>query len=140
MIRRLERQDIQQTMRIWLESNIETHYFVPKDYWISNYEYVKGQLLEADVYLYEQEHEIQGFAGMIQNYLAGIFVLKNCRSMGIGQRLIQYIKNKYPSFSLHVYQKNRRAVDFYLREGLKIVSQGVEEDTNEADYVMEWNS
>ena len=57
----------------------------------------------------------------MDDYLAGIFVDKKCRSMGIGKGLLDCIKKNYPVFSLNVYQKNRRAVDFYLREGLVVL-------------------
>ncbi len=138
MIRKLQPSDIEQTMQIWLAGNLEAHHFVSKEYWITNYESVKEQLLQADVYVYAQGQEIQGFVGMSQTYLAGIFVLKTCRSKGIGRKLIQFIKQNYPTFSLHVFQKNKRAVDFYLREGLQIVTHGVDKDTKEADYLMKW--
>lgn len=139
MIRKFEAKDAERVMQIWLESNIETHNFVPSDYWLSKYKSVKEQLLQADVYVYKQDREIQGFVGMMDNYLAGIFVDKNCRSMGIGKSLLERIKRNYAAFSLNVYQKNGRAVDFYLREGLSVISKGLEEDTGEADYTMEWN-
>ncbi len=109
------------------------------DYWLSNYQSVQKQLLQADIFVYEQDEEIQGFVGMTDDYLAGIFVDKKCRSMGIGKELLECVKQNYPVFSLNVYQKNRRAVDFYLREGLSIISKGIDEDTSEADYTMVWN-
>lgn len=97
------------------------------------------QVMQADIYVYEQNRSIKGFVGMMGNYLAGIFVADPCRSMGIGKDLLGYIKKIRPGFSLHVYQKNQRAVDFYLREGLSIVSRGIDEHTAEADYTMVWN-
>lgn len=139
MIRRFETKDTGQVMQIWLESNLETHDFVPSEYWRSQYQSVHEQLLQADIYVYEQDKKVHGFAGMTGDYLAGIFVDKKYRSMGIGKDLLAYVKKNYPAFSLNVYQKNRRAVDFYLREGLSVVSQGIDEDTAEADYTMEWN-
>ena len=75
---------------------------------------------------------------MTDDYLAGIFVDKKYRSMGIGKALLECIKKVYPAFSLNVYQKNQHAVDFYLRENLTIVSTGVDEDTAEDDYTMVW--
>lgn len=75
---------------------------------------------------------------MVDDYLAGIFVDKKYRSMGIGKELLECAKKKYPAFSLNVYQKNQRAVDFYLREGLSIVSKEIDEDTEEPEYTMEW--
>lgn len=139
MIRKFETKDTERVMQIWLEVNMEAHDFVPSDYWLSQYQSVQEQLLQADIYVYEQDKEIQGFVGMMDDYLAGIFVDKKCRSMGIGKGLLECVKKNYPAFSLNVYQKNRRAVDFYLREGLFIVSKGVDENTAETDYIMAWN-
>lgn len=139
MIRKFEREDTLQVMQIWLEGNIETHDFIRKDYWVSHCSLVQEQLLQADIYVYEQDKNIQGFVGMTGDYLAGIFVDKKHRSMGIGKSLLEYIKKNYPEFSLNVYQKNRRAVNFYLREGLFIDSKGVDEDTGETDYTMRWD-
>lgn len=139
MIRKFEMKDIKQVMQIWLDVNMDAHNFVQGDYWLSNYQSVQKQLLQADIFVYEQDEEIQGFVGMTDDYLAGIFVDKKCRSMGIGKELLECVKQNYPVFSLNVYQKNRRAVDFYLREGLFIISKGIDEDTSEADYTMVWN-
>lgn len=138
MIRKFEMKDTKRVMQIWLEANLEAHDFVPSDYWLSQYQSVQEQLLSADIYVYEQDNEIQGFVGMTDDYLAGIFVDKKYRSMGIGKGLLDYVKKIYPAFSLNVYQKNQRAVDFYLRENLTIVSTGVDEDTAEADYTVVW--
>ena len=139
MIRKFEMKDTKRVMQIWLDVNMDAHNFVQDDYWLSNYQSVQKQLLQADIFVYEQDEEIQGFVGMTDDYLAGIFVDKKCRSMGIGKELLECVKQNYPVFSLNVYQKNRRAVDFYLREGLSIISKGIDEDTSEADYTMVWN-
>lgn len=139
MIRKFEKKDTERVMQIWLEVNIETHDFVPSKYWLSQYQSVQKQILQADIYVYEQDKEIQGFVGMMDDYLAGIFVDKKCRSMGIGKSLLECVKKNYPAFSLNVYQKNCRAVNFYLREGLSIVSKEIDEDTGETDYTMAWN-
>lgn len=138
MIRKFEKKDTKRVMEIWLEANLEVHDFVPSDYWLSQYQSVQEQLLPADIYVCEQDNEIQGFVGMVDDYLAGIFVDKKYRSMGIGKGLLECVKKIYPAFSLNVYQKNQRAVDFYLREKLTIVSTGVDENTAEADYTMVW--
>lgn len=139
MIRKFETKDMERVLQIWLEANIETHDFVPGNYWLSQYPLVREQLLQADIYVYEQDGEIQGFVGMMGDYLAGIFVDKKFRSMGIGKGLLECVKKNYPVFSLNVYQKNRRAVDFYLREGLSVASKGIDEGTAEMDYAMAWN-
>lgn len=138
MIRRLNRCDMGQVMQIWLNGNIEAHSFVPQEYWESNLAMVREQLLQAEVFVYEENGAVLGFVGMQGNYLAGIFVEKSARSMGVGKQLLDYIKRIHPVFCLNVYQKNRRAVAFYQREGLIISAEGVDEGTGKLEYTMEW--
>lgn len=139
MIRKFEINDTEQVMQLWLTVNTEVHDFIPADYWISKYHQVQEQILLADIYVSVQDQMIQGFAGMTGDYLAGIFIGNKFRSKGIGKSLLEYIKADHPSFSLNVYQKNQRAVNFYLREGLFMVSEGTDADTEEADYTMMWS-
>lgn len=65
-------------------------------------------------------------------------VEKAYRSMGIGKQLLDYVKDVHPYFSLQVYKENRRAAEFYIREGLTIASEEVDEDTGNAEYAMVW--
>ncbi|MEJ8734016.1 N-acetyltransferase [Mediterraneibacter sp. ICN-202921] len=138
MIREYRQNDTESIMRIWLEGNREAHAFIPAEYWHSHYAQTKKALTEADLFLYEKEQQICGFAGMTGEYLAGIFVRKDCRCAGIGKKLLDKIKQKYPSVTLHVYQKNRRAQEFYLREGFRIILEEIDEETKEAEYKMNW--
>lgn len=138
MIRTFQQIDTEPVMQIWLNGNIEAHGFVPQTYWLSNYAAVRDQLMQAEIFVYTEEERICGFIGIIEGYIAGIFVDAEYRSKGIGGSLLQYAKTRYASLSLSVYQKNRRAVGFYFRQGFSVLSQGVDEDTNETEYTMTW--
>ena len=127
-------------MEIWLNGNLEAHAFIPREYWESNAEAVKEQLLQAEIFVCEEEGKIQGFAGLQGNYLAGIFVEAGARSKGIGRELLNCVKEAHPVFFLHVYAENERAAAFYRREGLKVVSRKTEEDTGREEYTMEWRA
>lgn len=140
MIRKFSQNDTDRIMQIWLDGNIEAHAFVPRDYWKSNIPAVREQLLLAEIYVYEMNEMIQGFVGMQGDYLAGIFVDSDVRSMGIGKKLLDYIKSIHPAFSLHVYQKNERAVAFYRREGFVVISEDLEKDTGNMEYTMIWQA
>lgn len=139
MIRALQKNDIEPVMQLWLEGNTEAHAFIPKEYWLSNYPLVQEQILQAETYLYETNGEIQGFVGLVGNYIAGIFVARQYRSRGIGRQLLDHIKKLYSSLSLGVFQKNTQAVRFYLRENFTIVSEELDEDTGEVDCMMVWS-
>lgn len=138
MIRKLQKEDIGQVMQIWLNGNVEAHPFVPKDYWRLNYEMVSEQLSEANVFVYATDKEVQGFIGLVDTYIAGIFVDKKYRSMGIGKQLLEYAKKHCSSLTLSVYQQNKRAVAFYLREGFTVNTEGIDEETGSMEYHMRW--
>lgn len=140
MIRKFQEADTRQVMQIWLNSNIDAHPFVPKEYWESNFEMVQDQLVQAEVYVYEIEKSIQGFIGIVDGYIAGIFVDKKCRSCGIGRQLLTYVKQVYPALTLGVYQKNSRAIEFYHREGFSVMSEQIDKETGEREYTMGWNA
>lgn len=140
MIRKFQEADTRQVMQIWLSSNIDAHPFVPKEYWESNFEMVQDQLVQAEVYVYEIEKSIQGFIGIVDGYIAGIFVDKKCRSCGIGRQLLTYVKQVYPALTLGVYQKNSRAIEFYHREGFSVMSEQIDKETGEREYTMGWNA
>lgn len=41
MIRKLEKNDIDVIMQIWVNENIKVHSFISKEYWKNNYNYVR---------------------------------------------------------------------------------------------------
>ncbi|MFR3131153.1 MAG: N-acetyltransferase [Blautia sp.] len=140
MIRELRKVDINKVAEIWLDTNIKTHYFISAQYWKSNFELVKELLLQATVYVYEDKQEIQGFIGLSNEYIEGIFVSAEMQSQGIGKILLNYVKGKRNKLILNVYQKNTRAISFYQREGFEIQYSGLDEATGEKDYVMAWQT
>lgn len=52
MIKELEISRIDDIMKIWIEENINAHYFISKDYWEKNYNYVKNVLPNASIFVY----------------------------------------------------------------------------------------
>ena len=138
MIRKLRKADINKVADIWLDTNIKAHYFIPAQYWKRNFDLVKELLLQATVYVYEDKQEIQGFVGLSDEYIEGIFVSAEMQSQGIGKILLNYVKGKRNNLLLNVYQKNARAISFYQREGFEIQYSGLDEVTEEKDYVMAW--
>jgi putative acetyltransferase len=139
MIRKLVKQDLDRIMQIWLASNLEAHDFVDPDYWKSNLAMVQEQLMQAEVLVYEMNGELQGFIGLVDNYIAGIFVSRNVRSMGIGRQLLEAVKATHQVLTLAVYQKNQRAIDFYQRFGFEISAKRLDEATGEVEYEMDWS-
>ena len=140
MIRKFDENDLNNVMKIWLNTNIETHCYIPDSYWKNNYEKVKESFPQAEIYVYEDAttEQVIGFIGLMGDYLAGFFVSNFFQSKGVGKELISYVKNIKSSLELSVYQKNVRAIRFYERENFVILSEGLDENTNEKEFLMKW--
>ena len=138
MIRTFCRPDLDSVAEIWLKTNLSAHGFVPEEYWQDKFLPVKEMLGKAEIYVYTDGGEIQGFIGLDGNYIAGIFVRQEAQSRGIGRELITFVKEKKPELTLHVYEKNQRAVRFYEREGFTVQSGDVDENTGEWELLMIW--
>lgn len=138
MIRRMEARDLEAVATIWLASNLEAHSFIPAEYWRGNYEAVKAALARAEVYVYEDASGVLGFVGLSGDYIEGIFVASDARSHGIGRQLLDHVKATHRCLELNVYAKNRRAVEFYQREGFELKGSGVDPNTREEDFLFFW--
>lgn len=140
MIRKLQNRDIDRVSEIWLDTNLKVHDFINEEYWKSNFAVVKDMFPNVEVYVYEEESkgEIQGFIGMQDNYIEGIFVWSEVQSNGIGKWLLDFVKDFKKPLTLHVYQKNIRAIKFYQRENFKIQNENLDENTGEKEYIMTW--
>ena len=138
MIRKFETRDLDEVMDVWLHANIESHTFIEADYWKKNYDVVRKLIPEAEVFVAEENEELQGFIGLKDTYIAGIFVKPMEQSKGIGTELLRTVMNLNDQLQLNVYKKNIRAVVFYQHRGFKIVNQETDENTSEEEYAMEW--
>lgn len=138
MIKKLKNDDLETVMKIWLNTNIEAHDFINKNYWQGNYNLVKELLPNSTVFVYEDNSLIKGFIGLTDNYIAGIFINSDCQSKGIGKALLDYVKKDYSELSLQVYKKNIRAVKFYTRENFIVQKEQIDENTGEIELVMIW--
>jgi putative acetyltransferase len=138
MIRKMNGADIPVVMEIWLETNIKAHDFISSEYWKKNYAAVGQMMQDAEIYVCEKHGEIEGFVGLADNYVAGIFVKEKYQSEGIGKALLDYVKEGKEELVLHVYEKNERAIKFYLWEGFVKVKEQIEEENQEWEYEMRW--
>ena len=138
MIRKFEKKDINDVMRIWKNENIKAHQFIEREYWENNYNYVKEILPNAEIYVYVIEENIVGFIGLDQNYIEGIFIDTNNQCNGIGTSLLNKVKEDRNTLTLSVYKKNVNAIKFYKNNNFIITSESIDKDTNEIEYIMTW--
>lgn len=140
MIRRLEKDDLEAVMRIWKSENIKAHSFISKEYWENNYNYVKENLPNAEIYVYSLKEDIMGFIGLNKNYIEGLFVDTSNQCNGIGTSLLNKAKENRNNLTLNVYKKNLNAINFYKKNGFVVIDENVDKDTDEIEYAMTWKS
>lgn len=140
MIRRLQENDIESIMKIWLETSIEAHDFINKQYWIDNYKIVKDEYIPvADTFVYEKNNEICGFISILNNnYIGALFVRCDCQNSGIGSSLINHVKYIYLKLLLNVYVDNNNAVEFYKKHNFNIIDEQLDESTNRTEFTMKY--
>ena len=141
MIRKFETRDLDAVTQIWLHGNLDAHAFISASFWTEHFEMVRDMLPQAELYVHEDKdiQQIDGFIGLTENHIEGIFVAESARSKGVGRALLEYAKSRKPRLTLSVYQKNERALAFYQREQFTVQSEGIDEDTNEAELQMLWS-
>ena len=108
MIRRLNDNNIDAVMQIWKEENIKAHNFIPKEYWEEKFNYVKSILPSAEIYVYIDKNTIEGFIGINNNYIEGIFIKEINQNKGIGTALLEKVKQLKPKLILNVYEKKEK--------------------------------
>lgn len=140
MIRNLRNDDIDIVMELWKESTMEAQSFISDEYWLENYDNVKNNYLpNSDTYVYEEDGEIKGFVSLIENiFIGGLFLKVDCQRKGIGSKIIDFLKADHDKLQLAVYDRNVRAMNFYLKSGFKITNTEIDEKTNEKEHLMEW--
>lgn len=136
MIRLAERQDLDRIMEIWLEGNLQAHDFVDPDYWTGCLQEVREAIAQADVWVWDENGRVEAFAGMVEHYLAGLFVSGTQRGKGIGGLLLEHIKEQRFPLTLHVYSRNAGAVQFYERHGFGTISEYIDLETGQPEREM----
>ena len=141
MIRQYTECDIGSVMQIWLDTNIQAHYFLSPDYWRANCDRVREMIPRAEIFVHEDDHtkQIDGFIGLNDKHIEGIFVKETMQSKGIGKQLLDYVKEVKTTLRLNVYQKNKKAIQFYLREKFIAQSENIDDNTGEKEFIMVWN-
>lgn len=136
MIRLAERQDLDRIMEIWLEGNLQAHDFVDPAYWTGCFQKVREAIAQADVWVWDENGRVEAFAGMVEHYLAGLFVSGAQRGKGIGGLLLEHIKEQRFPLTLHVYFRNAGAVRFYERHGFGTISEYIDLETGQPEREM----
>ncbi|MGG7077830.1 N-acetyltransferase [Clostridium sardiniense] len=139
------KKDIDEIMKIWVESTIKSHDFINENYWIESQDIVRNKYIPiSKTYIYKEDDIIKGFISILNNnFIGGLFVANDSQGQGIGKALIDTVKNELNGLTLNgltlnVFKENVRALKFYKREGFKIVSESIDSATLKEEILMKW--
>lgn len=140
MIRKINEDDIDIIMNIWLETNIKSHNFIDEKYWQENYNLVKNQYLPiSQTYVFDENGDIKGFISILDNnFIGALFVNLKFQNQGVGTKLIKYCQKIYNQLSLSVYKENTSAIKFYKKNNFKIISENKTSFPEHKEYEMNW--
>lgn len=136
MVEKFSIKDLDIIINIWLNGNLDAHNFINKKYFYDNLDYVKEILPKSEIYVYKEDEIIKGFIGLNNGFIEGIFIKKEYRTHGVGGELLNKAKSLYDVLSLSVYEKNKNALEFYLKRGFEIKEKNIDEDTMESELLL----
>ncbi|MDQ4429951.1 N-acetyltransferase [Yokenella regensburgei] len=133
-------EDTAPLLTLWMESTIYAHPFIEVSYWQESEPLVRDVYLPgARTWVWEEEGAVKGFVSVMDGrYVGALFVAPAFERCGIGSALLNYVKQRFSSLSLEVYQKNTRAVNFYHALGFRIEDSAWQEETRHPTWIMRW--
>ena len=140
MIRKMQKEDINRMMDIWLTAMVKAHPYVEEQYWIKHYRTVKNRFLQsAYVYVTIEDDVIIGFAAIKEDgLLTGFYIIPGCQKHHMGTKLLAYCKEQFSLLRIHVYEKNTGAAHFFRKNAFEAVDMQKNIDSNLSEYTLEW--
>ena len=134
----IDEKTLDSLLAIWLEGNLQAHSFIPKNYWLDNQVGVREGLAQARIFVKETDGKAVGFLGLVEEAIEGLFVKEQFQKQGIGEALIQRVKDEKKILTLTVYENNQGALLFYERQGFRRVRSQIDPETQQREWLMRW--
>ncbi|MFA5527124.1 MAG: N-acetyltransferase [Peptostreptococcales bacterium] len=138
MIRRFMEKDLDEVMAIWLSTTIKAHHFIDEDYWRRAEEVVRSEYIpQAVTYVYLKDEKVVGFVSILsEDTIGALFIDEKYQSRGIGSQLIDYVKTCYNLLAVSVYEKNRKALEFYKSHDFVYDYKQNDLNTGQVEFVL----
>lgn len=141
MIRQFQMKDLNAVLDIWLKTTIEAHPFIDPSYFLENYQnFQEDHLLKSQSQVYEIDGKIVGFVSIKQDMVVTtINVLKEYRHNGIGEKLMNFLVDKFHQVTVKCYLENSNALAFFHKIGFEAVSNETDEVNHKELVVLHLN-
>ena len=132
MIRKHNENDLEQIMKVWYTSSTLAHPFLNSEF----VEKVKSDMRNmyipnSETWVYEIDSTVVGFISMMDNEIAGLFVLPEYHSKGIGTKLVNFVTEFNDKLEVEVFKLNRIGRSFYNKYGFIQIKEFVHKDSGE---------
>lgn len=140
-IRPLQEADLDTVVDLWLKSSIKAHSFIEASFWEGQVNAMREVYIpSADTWVADYEGMLVGFVSLNEEMLAALFVHPFFQGNGIGKQLLKFAMEQSDSLVLSVYKENKRAMDFYRKQGFEAVQEQVDKHTGMPEVIMVWEN
>ena len=132
MIRKHTESDLEQIMKVWYASSTLAHPFLNSEF----IEKVKTDMRliyipNSETWVYEIDSIVVGFISMMGEEIAGLFVLPEYHSKGIGTKLVNFVTEFNDKLEVEVFKLNKIGRSFYNKYGFIQFKEFVHKDSGE---------
>ena len=132
MIRKHQETDLEPILDVWHQASSLAHPFLDEAFVEKATKAMREMYIpNSETWVYEEEGKIIGFISMMGNEIAGLFVLPNHQSKGIGKQMVDFISDLHEELEVEVFRKNKIGRAFYDKYGFKIIKQFTHEDSGQ---------
>ena len=140
MIRKLEKTDLAQVIKIWFDVHIKARGFVSTDLWISGEAKLKAAMDTGEVYVVTDKRTVTGFMHIDGSHILNFFVSEGRHYKKACAHLFDHAKTLSSHLILHAFQNDEDAVKVYDHAGFIKSDESTNEFTGEPEKLYEWNS
>ena len=120
MIRKYKGEDIETILNIWNQASSLAHPFLDSSFVKKVEKDMRDVYIpDSETWVYEEDGTILGFISMLGNEIAGLFVLPEYHSKGVGTSLVNFIHNFHEELEVEVFEKNVIGRTFYEKYGFR---------------------
>lgn len=126
MIRNFKESDIHDIETVYEKSNNAVSLKVSPGFFKKDKKkFTSSTLRSCKSSVYEHEGKVVGIISSSADCIEGLFVLPEFWNRGIGTELLNYATTGKDEVFLQVYADNKRALNFYRKNGFEITGNGV---------------
>lgn len=133
-IRLAHSEDYSRIMQVWESAVLATHDFLAEEDFTYFKEIIpRDYLPNLEVYVIEENENINGFAAATKGNLEMLFIHDDLRGKGCGKKLYTFMKEKTGFTKVDVNEQNPQAIGFYEKMGFRRISRS-EKDGSGKNY------